>query len=193
VKRFWTTILILLLPAAVWAAGGHDDLDCTGCHSLHDAKAEELIFAMEPNLESQNPRTGAAFTGVTSLCLSCHEETGGMGILPVSGGTSHPIGVAPEPRIANVPADLLRDGAIECVSCHDPHPSNPNYKYLRIDTAGGSQMKGFCSMCHASKSGTRADLSGVFTSMDERTPPLLAAGAPVSPAAVGSTQGGTEP
>jgi predicted CXXCH cytochrome family protein len=162
-------MMILVVPAVSYAAGAHDGLNCTGCHGIHDAKGE-VIFAVEPNTKSINPRTQQPYTGVTALCLGCHEtmESGGMGILPVSTAMSHPFGVKPNPKVATVPGVFLRDGNLECVGCHDPHPSNTNYKYLRVDTNGGGNMQVFCAMCHGSKSETKPTPAGIFDSMDER-------------------------
>lgn len=175
----WVVVLLLWVPAVAFAAGGHEDLSCTGCHAIHDAK-DDIIFALEANQASINPLTDNAYTGVTALCLSCHEETGGMGILPVFGSSSHPYGIAPNPKVADVPAEFLRDGTLGCVGCHDPHPSNPNFQYLRVATARGEQMQDFCNLCHYSKSGVRADPSTVFNSMDERQPPAPAQPSPPS-------------
>lgn len=163
--------LILFLPAVALAFGPHDDLGCTGCHSIHKAKGK-LIFAVAPNKKVLNPETGRPFTGTTALCLGCHQApaNGGMGVLPISPAHSHPIDVAPNPKVATVPPSLLRDGKLECVSCHDPHPSNPNYKYLRVNTNDGTKMARFCALCHPSKADPSALKSvKIFSSMDERT------------------------
>lgn len=169
-------ILALAVPALVYAAGAHDGLNCVGCHGIHNAKGE-IIFAVEPNKKSVNPKTKQAFTGTTALCLGCHEtiERGGMGIAAVSANHSHPYGVAPNAKVATVPDVFLRDGKLECVGCHDPHPSCPNYKYLRVDTAKGAKMGDFCGMCHASKADPNA-VKGmkIFNSMDERRTPVSA-------------------
>ncbi len=164
---FVILLVVLALPVVVFAAGPHEALSCTGCHGIHTAQGE-IIFAVSPNTEAINPATGTPFEGVTALCLGCHSEVGGMGILPISGKTSHPIGVTPNAKVATLPDMLSRNGKLECVGCHDPHPSNPNYKYLRIDTSGGSDMSKFCSLCHASKSGTSTSVADTFDSMDER-------------------------
>lgn len=160
-------LALVLVPAAAFAAGGHDMLSCTGCHSIHDVKGD-IIFAVEPNKASINPNDNKPYTGVTALCLGCHETTGGMGIKPVTGKRSHPYGLKPNPKVASVPAELLRKGGLECVGCHDPHPSNPNFKYLRVATQKGAKMQMFCSLCHSSKSGIKVGADKIFNSMDER-------------------------
>ncbi len=181
-------ILALASPAAALASGGHDAVGCTGCHAIHTAKGE-VIFAVAPNKTDINPKTKAPYSGTTALCLGCHEESnkGGQGYAPIHANLSHPYGLASvDPKVAKVPPELLRDGGrFECLGCHDPHPSNPNYKYLRVDTgAKGQNMDAFCAACHPIK----ADASAVatkavlFTSMDETGNRVLKAG-PAAPAA----------
>ncbi|HEX9051906.1 MAG TPA: cytochrome c3 family protein [Anaeromyxobacter sp.] len=168
-----------ILPVSALAAGGHDSIGCTGCHSIHTAKGE-IIFAVAPNKQVLNPRTKQPYTGTTALCLGCHEETskGGQGYAPISSHMSHPYGLASvDPKVAKVPPELLREGGrFECMGCHDPHPSNPNYKYLRVDTAKGSKIDAFCVVCHPVKGD--AALAGekpvLFTSMDETAGRVLA-------------------
>ena len=163
-------ILSIALPAFAFAAGGHDGLNCTGCHGIHNAKGE-IIFAVDPNRKAISPWTKKSFTGTTALCLGCHEsiEKGGLGILAVSASHSHPYGITPDAKVATVPAVFLRDGKLECVGCHDPHPSCQYYKYLRVDTAKGAKMQDFCAMCHPSKADPKAlKEMKMFDSMDER-------------------------
>lgn len=171
-------ILILALPAIAFAAGKHEGLNCTGCHGIHTAKGD-IIFAVEPNKKATNPRTKQPYAGITTLCLGCHESTdrGGLGILAVSATHSHPYGIDARPKVAIVPDVFLRDSRLDCVGCHDPHPSNTNYKYLRVDTSKGAKMQNFCAMCHPAKADPSVlrDLK-IFNSMDERkfappTPP----------------------
>jgi predicted CXXCH cytochrome family protein len=164
--------VFLLLPLSVFAAGGHDSMVCTGCHSIHSAK-DALIFAVPANKNDINPRTKQSFADITALCLGCHEtpEKGGMGIKPIDAHMSHPYGLdSVNAKVARVPAELLRNGRFECVGCHDPHPSNVNYKYLRVDTANGSKMDSFCAVCHPIKADPKvsAQKSKLFDSMDER-------------------------
>jgi predicted CXXCH cytochrome family protein len=188
--------LAAALPLSAFAAGGHDSVGCTGCHSIHAAKGA-IIFAIAPNKTDVNPKTKQPYTGTTALCLGCHEETskGGQGYAPVSAHLSHPFGLASvDPKIAKVPPELLREGGrFECLGCHDPHPSNPYYKYLRADTAKGSKMDAFCVICHPIKAdtGTAGEKATIFTSMDETGNRVLgpASSAPAkAPAASGAAQ-----
>jgi predicted CXXCH cytochrome family protein len=168
-----------LLPVSVLASGGHDSIGCTGCHSIHTAKGD-VIFAVSPNKQVVNPKTKQPYTGTTALCLACHEETskGGQGYAPITSHMSHPYGLAAvDPKVARVPPELLREGGrFECMGCHDPHPSNPYYKYLRVDTAKGSKIDAFCVVCHPIKGD--ATLAGekpaLFSSMDETGNRVLA-------------------
>lgn len=172
-RRFAVALVAALFPLAALAAGGHDSVGCTGCHGIHNAKGE-VIFAVPANKVALNPRTKQPYGGTTGLCLGCHEETskGGQGYAPVSSHISHPYGLERvNPKVAKVPSEFLNAGRFECVGCHDPHPSNPNYKYLRVDTAKGSKMDQFCAMCHASKSDLVAAAPVIFSSMDETAPP----------------------
>jgi hypothetical protein len=131
----------LLLPLALAATlaatsaratGGHDTAGCMGCHGIKGVD-----------------RTTAAF------CLKCHatKEQGGQDILPIDRHVSHPFALAQvNPKVALVPADLLRDGRFDCLSCHEPHPSNAFWAYLRVDTGKkGRFMDPFCVTCHPRK------------------------------------------
>ena len=170
------------LPLSAFAAGGHDAVGCTGCHSIHSAKGA-IIFAVTANKQVVNPKTKQPYTGTTALCLGCHEESskGGQGYAPVSATHSHPFGLTSvDPKIAKVPSDLLREGGrFECLGCHDPHPSNPYYKYLRVDTAKGSKIDAFCVICHPIKAdaATVSEKAVLFTSMDETGNRVIGKGA----------------
>lgn len=155
-KWAWTRGLLgaCLLFFAGWghAYGPHDGLDCLGCHDPHYAKGKK-IFKVK-NTDMPNPRKpGEMVDGISALCLGCHQlqEFGGAGIKPIHPHMTHPLNVKPNPEIASVPQFLLRSETLQCVSCHDPHPSNPNWRYLRVSTGDGGQVGRFCMTCHASK------------------------------------------
>jgi predicted CXXCH cytochrome family protein len=174
--------MLALAPALAFAAGGHDSVGCGGCHSLHAAKGEN-IFAVAPNTKYLNPKTKQPYGGTTGLCLACHQDSdkGGQGYAPVSQHMSHPFGLSSvNPKVAKVPPELLRDNRFECMGCHDPHPSNPNFKYLRVDVgAKGQNIDRFCGVCHSTKAESVTQVA-IFDSMDERR--TAAAAAKAAPA-----------
>lgn len=139
---------IIIVAASAFAAGPHD-MECMECHSTHYAKGD-YAMGVKPLFEANPARTrvSAKVVDIDALCLGCHNEE--EGILPVSMHTTHPTGVTP--TYTKVPRELLKDGMFTCVSCHDPHPSNANYKYLVMATADGGNMGTFCAKCHPNQS-----------------------------------------
>lgn len=132
---------LALAPSRARAAGGHDKIGCIACHGL--TKAE----------------------GTSSFCLSCHsaQDQGGKGILPIDRHVSHPYDIVTvNPRIAKVPPELLRaDGRFDCLSCHDPHPSNASFAYLRTDAGPRARfVEAFCAVCHPAKSAKQPAVVG---------------------------------
>lgn len=169
-KKFAAAAFMVFVAAGTsWAAGAHEGMECVGCHNIHYAKGP-VIFEVAPNTTAM-PKEAAGKKTIASLCLGCHADPdkGGMGILPISAHTTHPFGSRVNPKVAKVPEALLRDGIMDCVSCHDPHPSNTNYKYLRVDTKKGAKMQDFCDVCHPAKvdSSVNRGAMKVFNSMDE--------------------------
>ncbi len=174
-KGLVLALILAVVPNILSAAGPHDGITCLGCHSPHFA-VDDKIFAVK-NTVMKNPLTRESFDKLTAKnCLGCHElvEYGGAGIKPVHMHTTHPIGMVPNPKIADVPDSLLKNGMLDCVSCHEAHPSNKNFMYLRVDTGDtGAGIQKFCATCHSSK----ADLSSIginsvddiklFSAMDE--------------------------
>lgn len=133
--------LMFIITNKSYAFGPHDE-NCIECHSVHQAKGSKLA-AVAPTNEKY--LTGEPVKGVDAFCLGCHNKN--VGIMPIEMHKTHPVGVTP--KKAKVPStNLTADGMFTCASCHDPHPSNPNYKYLIIDTKGGKDLGKFCSYCH---------------------------------------------
>ncbi len=130
------------------AAGPHD-MNCVECHNPHYAKGDYIIGVQPGAVENPSTtRLNATIDGIDALCLGCHNED--EGIIPIHLGTTHPTGV--EPTYVNVPGQLLRNNKFTCISCHNPHPSNTNYKYLIVPTNAGADLGMFCGVCHSEQS-----------------------------------------
>jgi predicted CXXCH cytochrome family protein len=139
-------ITTILTTSGAFAFGPHDD-ECTECHSIHDAQGAKII-GVKPLANLNNPATGTPLAGNSTLCLGCHNED--EGIIPINLEKTHPVGM--KPIKVNVPKERISsDGTLVCRSCHDPHPANPNYKYLIENTNGGKKMGIFCQVCHPDK------------------------------------------
>lgn len=162
----------IIVTFSVYSFGPHTGLDCVGCHDPHYAKGMKIFKVKNEKLI--NPRTGKPIDGISQLCLGCHniEAFDGSNIRPIHLNMTHPVNIEPNGKIAQVPEILKRDGVLQCISCHDPHPSNSNWKYLRVDTAGGTTVGKFCQMCHPAKADSsfydmaKSNLQ-IFSSMDE--------------------------
>ena len=174
IKLAIVSFLFFVLGSA-FAAGPHDGITCIGCHSPHFAVAGK-IFAVE-NTQTVNPLTGESIDQLAApKCLGCHqvEALGGAGIRPIHLHTTHPLGIKPNPKIADVPDNLLTDGLLDCISCHEPHPSNTNFMYLRVNTGKtGEKLQNFCAVCHSAKADLKSmgikkasDLK-IFSAMDQ--------------------------
>ena len=165
-----------ILVTNTLAQGPHEGVACLGCHSVHFA-VDDKAFAVK-NTTMINPINGESLEGlVAAKCLGCHEtqELGGAGIRPIHLHTTHPIGIIPNPRVADVPDNLLKEGKLDCISCHEPHPSNPNFMYLRVDTGSyGENLQKFCVTCHSAKADMKligvnsADELELFSAMDQQ-------------------------
>ncbi len=129
-----------LLPMTGWARG-HED--CGMCHNNVSANTKEL--SIEPNYQQLNPITGRPFSRNDALCMACHSFGHGK--------TIHPVGIVPNPNKVILPVESRgfagQESEIGCWSCHDPHPDNKNYMYLRWLDDGDQNVSKFCvAKCH---------------------------------------------
>jgi len=133
---------LVALPVVVWA-GGHEA--CGMCHKDVEGNTHELVI--EPDYQQLNPITGRPFNRNDALCMACHSFRHGR--------TIHPVGIIPNPNKVILPAESRgfsgQENEIGCWSCHDPHPDNKNYMYLRWLEAGDQNLANFCvAKCHTS-------------------------------------------
>ncbi len=156
-KRGLFALFVMMLAPALCFAGPHDD--CTLCHGVHTGQGP-VILTETPNTTSLNPRTGQPFKRIGTLCLACHaEEPDGAGYRPIDLSRTHPVGFKPDPKKVVLPDPSKgwpgEEEDLTCLGCHNQHPSNENYMYLRFTTNGGDDMPMFCGKCHPEKSRRR--------------------------------------
>jgi len=145
------SLISFLMAAVAFAGEGHEE--CALCHSAH-AGQKAIIFSedLPPII---NTVTGQALGKIDNICMTCHaEEPIGLGYRPVNLLETHPTDIMPEkielpPEATDL--KLEKEGYLTCMGCHDPHPSNTNYMYLRVPTDRGTNLNKFCIWCHPEK------------------------------------------
>lgn len=139
--------LTIILAAVLKPISAQHDENCSDCHNLHDAKAP-FSMAIKSDTTISNPYTNEKISGQSAICMGCHNGSAGP---EININKTHPVGMRPNPARVTVDTAILSPtGIFECGSCHDFHPSNTKYKYLRVDVQK-ENIGLFCALCHSSK------------------------------------------
>lgn len=101
---------------------GKAGVSCTDCHSIHSSGAESRVL-LRP---APAGRLMAGRPGFSAVCAECHADV-----------------VA---RFGLNERHRLREGILECTSCHDPHG-------VQTRAVLGGFKQEACSTCHADKTG----------------------------------------
>lgn len=173
IKKFHALLLSSLLCTSVQAAGiigSKHDLSggdfsqiCIQCHARYIANPDPSL----PIWSIRNPSPYDTYTlytsptatqiypaqpsGVSLVCLSCHDGTLGSSQLSVSGGpdlrNDHPVSMDYPVGNSNyrTPSGGVKlfEGKVECPSCHSVHDPT-NTPFLRISNSGSAM----CLTCH---------------------------------------------
>lgn len=144
--------VLLTLPANTNAGEGHEE--CSLCHGVHTSKGLRL-FPKEFNTKTINPNTSKHLGKIDSLCMACHaSKPQGEGIRALDLSRKHYFGG--KIYVMKIPdsAKGFKGGEdlFTCLACHDPHPSNENYCYLRtqkdVKISKRKYLEKFCLWCH---------------------------------------------
>ncbi len=141
---------------------------CLTCHSSEPTELRNKYFSgvtVGGFLSSTNIVTPSGLLGDNSE-VGEKEEKDDIILKPVDVGTkvinlhqTHPVGIVPDPNKVVLPRDARgfygEEEEITCLSCHNHHPSNTNYKYLRWSSDNGKNMAVFCRKCHRKQSKKR--------------------------------------
>ena len=119
--------------------GPNDTIKCSTCHNQHDTETHT------PYLRISNDGD--------ALCKSCHDARvkgiGEPGSHPV--GILYPAGEDAYPHAADVAPLLIKEGQVECMTCHDVHDANSGGAN---DGAGDGMLlrqandETLCTACH---------------------------------------------
>ncbi len=119
---------------------GQKHTRCGMCHI--DIERGILQPYIEQKTKRTNPFTDKPFDRIEAICTSCHTAL----------HMAHPVGITPNPAKVILPAIAKgfrgEEENLTCMGCHDWHPTNKNYKYLRWPTDGGVNISKFCVQCH---------------------------------------------
>jgi predicted CXXCH cytochrome family protein len=179
------------LSQAVITGSGHDltavsgsgvTQICIPCHTPHNADttiadaplwnhaATTATYQMYDSDTFTGTAIGSGPTGVSKLCLSCHDgtvapdaftgHTAAMAVLPATIGAgglgtdlrkSHPISFTFDAALVTADGDLklppegwMNGTKFECSSCHDVHNKNNLGAMLHIDNTNSA----LCLSCH---------------------------------------------
>lgn len=117
-----------------WKFGAHqaNDVSCLSCHYVMEKKSNRRLLA-KGSFSSEVASIGAAFRpplqeqdAVSDTCYQCHSEVRGE----MAGMSHHPV----------------REGRLECASCHNPHGGTPG---LLVKNT----LNETCLSCHSEKRG----------------------------------------
>ena len=165
-------------------AGWGDGNICKVCHTPHNANTtvpNSPLWNHAVTTATFTPYSSSTLnasvgqpTGVSKLCLSCHDGTvavdsfGGRMGTHIEGGIGtdlrdhHPVSFAYDSALAvadgalfdptiqptilggTIASDLLVAGRLECSSCHDVHNRYGNSELLKISESGSA----LCLTCH---------------------------------------------
>lgn len=141
--------------------------DCFHCHDrltrelLPNAVADRMKITERPCFHPIKLVDDSGIRSITQLCLSCHDspkayvsllniKTGKY--VEIDMGATHPVGLTPTETIYPHTLILEKDtGAINCVTCHDPHGNDKRLHLLRYYHPGNGRPADFrplCNDCH---------------------------------------------
>ncbi|MBI4890652.1 MAG: hypothetical protein HY821_08495 [Acidobacteria bacterium] len=152
----------------------HNGYSVTGYLWTQKTSTAPYTAYSSPTMQAAPADPGA---GPSKLCLSCHDgtiavgATVALGNVPMSGsmsaaaitgqdfGRHHPVRIRPvndgqlnvglfqTPPVSGDPAVRLRQGLIECVTCHEPHAENRDSARQRF-LVRSNQSGAICLACH---------------------------------------------
>jgi predicted CXXCH cytochrome family protein len=124
---------------------------CLNCHGDEEYKAQLKELGADISFLEDEPEAmpEGTTTPLDEMLLGAVD----VGFMIIDLHESHPVGIVSEKVVLPEESRGFKwqENQLTCVGCHDHHPSNPNYKYLRWPTNKGQDMNSFCAHCHTDK------------------------------------------
>ncbi len=127
---------------------------CLSCHSPQagDIGYKEIAESLQ---EDELEEAEAEREGTTAVLADMMLKPVDVGFRVIDLHKTHPVGIVPNPSKVVLPPEAKgfqgQDDQLTCLGCHNHHPSNPNYKYLRWPSDKGQNINKFCAHCHPDK------------------------------------------
>lgn len=124
---------------------------CLNCHGDEEYKAQLKSLGAGISFFEDEPE--AMPEGTTTPLDEMTLGTVDVGFMIIDLHETHPVGIVPKTVV--LPQEsrgyYRQENQLTCLGCHNHHPNNPNYKYLRWPTNNGEDMNSFCNHCHGNK------------------------------------------
>lgn len=123
---------------------------CLDCHG--DEKYKEQLKQVNAGMFKDVDENAPA-PAATAILDELELKPANVGFRIIDLHQTHPVEVVP--RKVKVPPEALgfkgQEDQLTCMGCHNHHPSNPNYKYLRWPPGKDNNLNDFCAHCHPDK------------------------------------------
>jgi hypothetical protein len=120
---------------------------CLNCHGDEEYKAQLKELGAELSvIDDTEAKPEGTTTPLDEMMLAPVD----VGFRIIDLHESHPVGIVPQKVVLPDEAKGFKwqENELTCTGCHDHHPNNTNYKYLRWPTNNGKNMNSFCAHCH---------------------------------------------
>jgi hypothetical protein len=131
---------VLFYPQFAFSGEEEGHKPCGLCHEMKGEKAGKI--KIKPDTETINPFTGNPYGSVDGICVRCHPT--------FTHNEGHVLGIRPEK--VKVPDECMgykgQEKELTCLACHNPHPHETKYKFLRWQVADKKGIQDLCNRCH---------------------------------------------
>jgi len=129
---------------------------CLSCHAKKIGDDEDIFYDDEDEEDGEEGAEKIEYDlGMETTSAIFDEmmlEAPDVGLTVINLHETHPVGIVPKTVVLPDEAKGFKgqEEQLTCMGCHNHHPYNKNYKYLRWP-ANEKDLSGFCANCHPDK------------------------------------------